>query len=141
MGDINAKVGADKPNRELVMGNHGVGVQNENGELHTESCTFNDMVTGGTVFQHNQVHETTWKSPDGITANQIHQVTIGRKWRRRLLDVRVKRGADAASDHHLVVADLKVKLKVYKDRADRPSHKYNVHSLKDKKRLRSTNVN
>ena len=39
---------------------------------------------------------------------------------------------DAALDHHLVVADLKVKLKVYRDRADRPSHKYNEHSLKDK---------
>jgi len=64
--------------------------------------------------------------------NQIDHVTIGRKWRRSLLDVRVKRGVDAASDHHLVVAALKVKLKVYRDRADRPSHKYNVHSLKDK---------
>ena len=39
---------------------------------------------------------------------------------------------DAALDHHLVVADLKVKLKVYRDRADRPSHKYNIHSVKDK---------
>ena len=44
----------------------------------------------------------------------------------------VKRGADAVSDHHLVVADLKVKLKVYRDRANRPSHKYNVYSMKDK---------
>ena len=49
-----------------------------------------------------------------------------------MLDVRVKRGADAATDYHLVVADLKVKLKVYRDRADRPSHKHNVQSLKDK---------
>ena len=110
----------------------GVGVQNENGELLTEFCTFNDLVIGGTVFQHKQIHKTTWTSPDGRTVNQIDHVTIGRKWRRSLLDVRVKRGADAASDHHLVVADLKVKLKVYRDRADRPSHKYNVHSLKDK---------
>jgi len=64
--------------------------------------------------------------------NQIDHLTIGRKWRRSLLDVRVKRGADAASDHHLVMADLKVKLKVYRHRVDRPSYKYNVHSLKDK---------
>ena len=49
-----------------------------------------------------------------------------------MLDVRVERGTDAASDHYLVVADLKVKLKVYRDRADRPSHKCNGHSLKDK---------
>ena len=31
-----------------------------------------------------------------------------------------------------LVADLKVKLNVYRDRADRASHKYNVHSLKEK---------
>ena len=82
MGDLNAKVGADNTNRELVMGKHGVGVQNENGE----------------------------------------RLTIGRKWRGSLLDVRVRREADAASDHHLVVADLNVKLKVYRDRAEGPSH-------------------
>ena len=54
MGDLNAKVGADNTNRELVMGKHGVGVQNENGELLTEFCTFNDLVIGGTVFQHKE---------------------------------------------------------------------------------------
>ncbi|XP_068671410.1 craniofacial development protein 2-like [Montipora foliosa] len=132
MGDLNAKVRADNTNRELIMGKHGVGVQNENGELLTEFHSFNDLVIGGTVFQHKQIHKTTWTSSDERTVNQIDHVTIGRKWRRSLLDVRVKRGADAASDHHLVVADLKVKLKVYRDRADRPSHKYNIHSLKDK---------
>jgi len=52
MGDVNEKVGLDNTNRELVMGKHGVGVQNENGELLTEFCTFNDLVIGGTVFQH-----------------------------------------------------------------------------------------
>ena len=62
--------------------------------------------------------------------NQIDH--ISRKWRRSLHDVSVKRGADAASDHHLVVAVLKIKLKAYKDQADRPSHKYNVRSLKVK---------
>ena len=84
------------------------------------------------MFQHKQIYRMTWTSPDERTENQINHITIGRKWRRSLLDVRVKLGADVASDHHLVVADLKVKLKVYRDQADRPSHKYNVHGLKDK---------
>ena len=30
MGDLNAKVGADNTNRELIMGKHGTGIQNEN---------------------------------------------------------------------------------------------------------------
>ncbi|RUS86029.1 hypothetical protein EGW08_006183 [Elysia chlorotica] len=45
------------------------------------------------------------------------------------------RGADAASDHNLLIASLKIKLKAYRDQAERPSHKYNVHSLKDKETL------
>nr|KAG5689438.1 hypothetical protein BaRGS_012260 [Batillaria attramentaria] len=128
MGDLNAKVGTD---RELIMGKHGTGTQNENGELFTEFCTTNDLVIGGTIFPHKTIHKTTWTSPDGRTVNQIDHITIGRKWRRSLLDVRAKRGADAASDHHLVIAAIKIKLKAYRDQADRPSHKYNVHSLKE----------
>nr|KAG5694296.1 hypothetical protein BaRGS_032014 [Batillaria attramentaria] len=131
MGDLNAKVGTDNTDRELIMGKHGTGTQNENGELFTEFCTTNDLVIGGTIFPHKTIHKTTWTSPDGRTVNQIDHITIGRKWRRSLLDVRAKRGADAASDHHLVIAAIKIKLKAYRDQADRPSHKYNVHSLKE----------
>ena len=131
MGDLNAKVGADNRNREIIMGKHGTGIQNENGELFAEFCTFNDLVIGGTIFPHKTIHKTTWTSPDGRTVNQIDHITIGRKWRRSLLDVRAMRGADAASDHHLVIASLKIKLKAYKDHAERPSYKYNVQSLKD----------
>nr|KAG5699547.1 hypothetical protein BaRGS_033743 [Batillaria attramentaria] len=131
MGDLNAKVGTDNTDRELIMGKHGTGTQNENGELFTEFCTTNDLVIGGTIFPHKTIHKTTWTSPDGRTVNQIDHITIGRKWRRSLLDVRAKRGADAASDHHLVIAAIKIKLKAYRDQADRPSHKYNMHSLKE----------
>ena len=41
MGDLNAKVGSDNRDKELIMGRHGVGEQNENGELFSEFCMFN----------------------------------------------------------------------------------------------------
>ena len=132
MGDLNSKVGTDNTDRELTMGRHGTGEQNENGEIFTEFCTFNDLVIGGTLFPHKTIHKTTWISPDGRTENQIDHITIGRKWRRSLHDVRVKRGADAASDHHLVVAVVRVKLKAYRDQAGRPAFKFNVRTLKEK---------
>lgn len=46
-----------------------------------------------------------------MTENQIDHLCISKKFRRSLQDVRVRRGADVASDHHLVVARLKLKLK------------------------------
>ena len=48
-GDMNAKVGEDNTGRELIVGKHGVGEQNENGELFTDFCTSNDLVIGGSL--------------------------------------------------------------------------------------------
>ncbi|KAL9959942.1 hypothetical protein ACROYT_G033321 [Oculina patagonica] len=52
-----------------------------------------------------------------------------RKWRSSLLDVRVKRGADIASDHHLLLGTFKVKLRAYCDPSARPHCKYNIPNL------------
>ena len=66
------------------------------------------LVIGGTLFQHRMSHKVTWRSPHGMVENQIDHVTINRKWRSSLQDVRVNRGADVGSDNHLVVADIKI---------------------------------
>ena len=60
MGDINTKMGADNTNRNLIMDRQGTGEQNENGELFTDFCTFNDLGIGGTIFPHKNIHKTTW---------------------------------------------------------------------------------
>ena len=49
-------------------------------------------------------------------------------------DVRVHRGADAASDHHLVLRKLKLKLKSRLEKRKNRT-KYNVEFLKDKERM------
>ena len=128
MGDLNAKVGENNTDKKLIMDKHGVGTRNQNGELFTSFCAFNDLVIGGTIFP----HKTTWVSSDTKTENPIDHITIARKWRRSLLDVRMRRGADAAADHHLVLATLKVKRKSFRDMTDRPHYKVNVQSLKTK---------
>ena len=92
------------------------------------------VVIGGALFSHKPIHKKTWKSPDGKTENQTDHITIDRKWRRSLHDVRVKRGADAATDHYLVISEIQIKFKAYKDQASRPSHKFNVNCLKEQEK-------
>ena len=65
IGDMNAKVGNLVNGLERVMGRHGLGSANDNGERLKEFCDFNEMVITGTVFPHKEIHKQTWVSPDG----------------------------------------------------------------------------
>lgn len=115
MGDFNAQVGNDNKNFESVMGRHGLGTMNDNGTLFAETCASNALVIGGTLFPHKRIHKATWISPDRTTENQIDHIAISKKWRGSLLDVCVKRGADASSDHHLLLGALRFKVAAIKN--------------------------
>ena len=43
IGDMNAKVGSSNDGHERSMGNHGIGVRNENGEKLLEFCDTHGM--------------------------------------------------------------------------------------------------
>ena len=99
---INAKVGNDNTGNKRVMGKYGCGNINDNGERLVVLCGANNLVIGGTIFPHREIHKLTWISPNGRDKNQIDHIIINGTWRRSLQNVRVMRGADVASDHHLV---------------------------------------
>ena len=92
----------------------------------------NGLVIGGAIFKHKRIHKVTWTSPGKKTLNQIDHVMINQKWRRSLLDVKSVRGADVGSDHQLVLAKLRLKLRrTSKRKSDR---------LFDSQRLRNETV-
>ena len=135
MGDLNAKIGKDNSGYEETMGRHGIGERNENGERLADFCATNELVIGGSEFQHKNIHKITWVSPDNKTQNQIDHICISKKFRKSLQDVRAKRGADVASDHHLVCARLKLKLKKDWEQPTAKRTKFNVALLaNDQKR-------
>ena len=113
MGDMNAKVRTDNTGEEEVMRIHGIGQLNDNQERFKGLCGFNQLVIGGTIFPHKTVHKASWVSPDGRRENQIDHFNISKKFRRSLQDVRVMRGEDIGSDHHLLVGEVNIKLKRY----------------------------
>ena len=125
MGDLNAKTGSDNQEYENVIGVHGLGVMNDNGERF-DACAANNIVIGGSVFPHKRIHKTTWVSPDQVTENRIDHIGINKMFRRSLQDVREKGGADVASDHHLVTARIKLKLRRNEVDQERRKGRYNM---------------
>ncbi|KAI8514967.1 hypothetical protein Bbelb_075580 [Branchiostoma belcheri] len=130
MGDMNAKVGDAASGNERVMGQHGVGSRNQNGELFVDFCSLNDMVIGGTLFPHKKSHKVTWRSPDGAVENQIDHIAVSRRWRGTLQDCRIKRSADVGSDHHLLLATCRIRLAACRKKAQK-TMKYNVEKLRN----------
>lgn len=129
---LNAKIGKENEEKENIMGKHGCGNINENGDRLVDLCEVNNLIIGGTIFPHKDIHKKTWISPDGVTVNQIDHILINSKWRSSMRDVRTYRGADVASDHHLVATKIKLKLrKAIKKIDGEQGRRFNIIKLKD----------
>ena len=140
MGDFSAKTGMDNTGYEDIMGTHGLGQMNENGERFADLCALNQLMVGGSIFPHKRIQKATWISPiqkatwispNHVTENQIDHICISRKFRRSWQDVRVMRGADVSSDQHLLMTTVRLRLKRFAT-ANNTRTKYNVGLLRDK---------
>ena len=124
MRDFNAKIRMDNTGYEGIIGTHGLGKMNENGERFADLCALNLLVTGGSIFPQKPIHKATWISPNHITENQIDHICISCKFRTSWRDVQVMSGAAVSSDHHLITT---VRLRQCQQHT-----KYNVGPLRDK---------
>ena len=131
MGDFNAQISSDRRGIETVVGPYGsANATNDNGERMIMLCNINGLCIGNTYFSHKKIHKKTWRSPGGQVENEIDYICISKRWRSSLNDVRVCRGADVGSDHHLVRGTVHLKLKkIEKPQTIRP---FAVETLKDK---------
>ena len=77
LGDFNAKVTSDRYGCEVVIGGESLhSFSNDNGTRLVDFCAANQLVIGGTLFQHRDIHKGTWRSPNGLTVNQIDHICI-----------------------------------------------------------------
>ena len=53
----------------------------------------------------------TWRSPDIITIKQIYYILCKTRWKSSIKRVTTLPGADCSTDHNLLIADIKIKLK------------------------------
>ena len=131
LGDFNAKVGKGIDGE--VVGEFGLGTRNERGEKLVQFCKDNELIIKNTWYQLPARRIYTWKAPrddgENITRNQIDYIIINQRFRNAIVSAKTYPGADIESDHNLVLADMKLKLK--KIKTTTKSTRINLRRLKE----------
>ena len=109
IGDWNAKVGSQEIPE--VTGKFDLGLQNEAGQRLIEFSLENALVIANTLFQQHKRRLYTWTSPNGWHQNQIDYILYSQRWRSFILSAKTRLGADCDSDHELLLAKFRLKLK------------------------------
>ena len=94
-----------------VPGKFGLGMRNEAGQRLIEFCQENALVIANTLFQQHKRRLYTWTSPDGQHRNQIDDILCSQRWRSSIQSAKTRTGADYGSDHELLTAKFRLKLK------------------------------
>ena len=88
-----------------------LGIQNEAGQRLKEFCQENTLVIANILFQQHKRRLYTWTSPDGQHRNQIDYILCSQRWRSSIQLAKTRPGADCGSDHKLLIAKFRLKLK------------------------------
>ena len=124
IGDWNAK--AESQETPGVISKFGLGVRNEAGQRIIEFCQENALVIANTLF-HQHKRRLLWTSPDGQHRNQIDYILCSQRWRNSIQSAKTRQGADCGSDHELLIAKFRLKLKKVQ-KTTRPC-RYNLNQV------------
>ena len=86
-------------------------MQNEAGQRLIEFCQESELVIANTLFQQRKRRLYTWTSPDGQHRNQTEYILCSQRWRSSKQSAKTRPGADRGSDHELLIAKFRLKLK------------------------------
>ena len=109
IGDWNAKVGSQET--PGVTGKFGLGIWHEAGQRLIEYCQENALVIANTIFQQHKRRLYTWTSPDGQHQNQVDYILCSQRWRNSMQSAKTRPGAGCGSDHELLSAKFRLKLR------------------------------
>ena len=94
-----------------VIGCFGLGVRNEAGQRPIEFCQENALVIANTLFQQHKRRLYTCITPDDQHQNQTEYILCSQRWRSSIQSAKTRLGADCGSDHELLIAKFRLKLK------------------------------
>uniref|UniRef100_H3AFC1 Reverse transcriptase domain-containing protein n=1 Tax=Latimeria chalumnae TaxID=7897 RepID=H3AFC1_LATCH len=121
LGDSNACVGKDWKHWGHIIGQHGTGSLNKNGQHVLEHCASCELIVSNTYFAGSNCSKITWRHPRSGHWHQLDLILIHCKNIHDVLHARSMHSADCNTDHALVRAKLQL-------------HPKKIHHVKLKKK-------
>ena len=69
------------------------------------------MVIANSIFQRHKGRLYTWTSPGNQYRNRIDDILCSQRWRSSIQSAKTRLGADCDSDHEILIAKFRLKLK------------------------------
>ena len=109
----------------------------ERGETLIDFCQENNLAILNTLFKQHPRRLVTWISPNHRYRNQIDYILVYKRWRSSFKAAKTYPGADCDSDHQLLVATMKMRLRKIK-RQKKPV-RYDISKISDNYRVKVKN--
>jgi len=136
MGDFNANVGAGEGDQ--YIGRYGLGSRNESEDRLHECCAANDLIVANSFYKQPPRRIYTWTALDCKYRNQIESIMIKTRWKSAISSVKTRPGTDCGTDHELIIAYLKLRLK--RVQTDRIIKRYDLQNIPDAYKVEVRNM-
>ncbi|KAL4123331.1 hypothetical protein QTP88_015528 [Uroleucon formosanum] len=109
---MNLKIGRENICRHTIGKENVHSMFNEKGAHLIRVVMSNGIIISSTYFKRKDIYKQTWTFLDAVTKNQIDHVMLDNKHRSWVSNFRSYKGANANTDHYLVVATLTEKFSI-----------------------------
>ena len=111
IGDFKARIGRDNDKWPLVMGKHGIGKCNSNGELLLALCSEFELIVTNTMFKLKDERKTTWMHPRSRHWHMIDFIITRCRDKMGIHSTRAMRGANCWTDHQMLRSKLAFRIR------------------------------
>ena len=139
LGDFNARVGRAFDSWNGILGKHGVGNMNDNGQLVMELCASQNLSITNTFFEGKISRQESWKHPRSGHWHQLDLVLRRRCNLKEIQHTRSYKSAECDTDHSLVGCRVIICVKkMYRKKT--PCHpRINMSEINDKQKCKKFN--